>query len=569
LTTERFLSRLRALDVRLWADGDRLRYSAPAGVVSDDLRAELARRKADLLGWLRRVRTDEPPIVPVEQDGPAPLSLFQERQFYLSQMKPGSAADNIYLPPMWLQGRLDPALLESCFREIARRHETLRASFALIDGEPRQILDENPRWRIPVIDLGALPEQRRIAEGQRILAAEIATPFDLARSPLWRAFLVRVAGDAQVLSFTIHHIVSDGWSLGLVCREVSELYRAWSEGRASPLRPLAVQYSDFAVWQRNWLRGPVLERLVSYWREQLTGVPVLRLPTDFDRPPEQTFAGAIEPLEIPRATSEEIRTLGHAENAGAFPVLLTALAILLSRASGQDSFAIGTFVANRNRPETEELIGFFINNLALRCDLSGGPSCRQVLARVRDTTLAAYAHQDLPFEQLLQELQLPRDPRHTPLFQVMFVFHNFPQIPLELSGTSTHSWVSPQSGQPTRANFDLTLWMWQAGDAFQGYVDFNTDLFSTETIRRLLAGFREVLAAVVADPDRPVADLPAASVPRRVPSPSDAGEPSRDAGHAASAKIELRARRERVAARRAALTPAQRALLERRLRDGV
>jgi hypothetical protein len=561
-TTEQFLSRLRALDVRLSVEGDRLRYSAPPGALSDELRAELARRKPDVLAWLKRVRIDEPPIVRVERNGPAPLSLFQERQYYLSQLKPDSAAYNINLPPMWLQGPLDEELLERCFETLARRHETLRTSFVLVDGEPRQRIHEHIEWQLPVIDLSTLPEERQQAEGLKIVAAEAAAPFDLARTPLWRGVLVRVAEDAHVLLFTIHHIISDGWSLGLVSRELTQLYEAGA-GVAS-LPELPVQYADFAAWQRSWLRGPALDQLVAYWRGQLESVPVLRLPTDFERPAEQTFPGAIEPFEIPRQASEAIRVLGNDESSGAFPVLLTALAILLSRASGQDSFAIGTYVANRNRPEVEDLIGFFINNLALTCDLSGAPTCRELLARMRDTTLGAYAHQDLPFEQLLQELQVPRDPGHTPVFQVMFVFHNFPQAPLALSGTSTHTWVTPQSGQATRANFDLTLWMWQAGETFQGYVDYNTDLFRSDTVRALLAGFGELLAVFGAGPDKPVADLPVpelgtSSAAQRTP-PSEAGE--------ATPMIDVDTRRERIAARRAELTPAQRALLQRRLGGG-
>jgi amino acid adenylation domain-containing protein len=395
--------------------------------------------------------------------------------------------------------------LEQSLAEIARRHETLRTTFPAVDGRPVQAITPKGNEALPILDLRMLEASERETEVERLVAVEARQPFDLARSPVWRAKLLRLSEEEYVLLLTMHHIASDGWSMGVIYRELSVLYNAFVARQPSPLADLPIQYVDFAVWQRQYLRGEVLERQLSYWRQQLAGAPtVLELPLDRPRPPVQTYRGARETLLLSRPVAEGLWAVSHQQGATLFMTLLAAFQALLGRYSGQQQIVVGSPIANRTRPEMEGLIGFFVNTLALRTDLSGDLSFRQLLARVREVCLGAYAHPDLPFEKLVEELQLPRSLSHSPLFQVLFVLQNAPRAPLELAGL-THTALEIDSGM---AKFDLSLFVVETPHGLKAVMEYNTDLFEAETIQRMLGHYQVLLEGIVADPEQRLSELP-------------------------------------------------------------
>jgi non-ribosomal peptide synthetase component F len=311
--------------------------------------------------------------------------------------------------------------VERSLNALLARHETLRTSFAVQEGQPVQVVAPPTPRLLPVVDLQALPEAVRLAQAQALVMAEAQRPFDLGRGPLWRATWLALAPDEHILLTNTHHIISDAWSSGIFFGELIHLYQAFRHHEPAALAPLPVQYGDFALWQRQWLQGAVLERQLAYWRQQLAQPPVLELPTDYPRPPVQTFRGAVWGFDLPPALAAEVKRLSNQEGVTLFMTVLAAFQALLARYSGQEDIIVGTPIANRNRFETEGLIGFFVNTLVLRTSLSGRPSFRELLSRVRHTTLGAYDHQDLPFEKLVEELQPKRDLSRNPLFQVMFI----------------------------------------------------------------------------------------------------------------------------------------------------
>ncbi|HST60111.1 MAG TPA: condensation domain-containing protein, partial [Longimicrobium sp.] len=361
-----------------------------------------------------------PPVVPVDRTRPLPLSFAQERLWFLDRLEPWSATYN--LPVAWrLAGGLDEAALERAVGEIVRRHQALRTVFGEENGSPVQVIAPFGGFTLPVEDLSELGDPDREAAVRQRAGEEARQPFDLAAGPLFRAVLLRLGAEEHVLLLSMHHVVSDGWSMGVLFRELSSLYAAYREGRESPLRELAVQYADYAVWQREQLDGETLDRQLSYWRERLAGAPsLLELPTDHPRPAVQTFQGAHEQVELSGELLERLQALGRSEGATLYMTLLSAFQVLLSKYSGSEDVVVGSPIAGRTRKETEELIGFFVNTLVLRTDLGGDPSFREVLGRVRGATLGAYEHQEVPFEKLVEELQPERSMSHSPLFQVMF-----------------------------------------------------------------------------------------------------------------------------------------------------
>ncbi|HLL82843.1 MAG TPA: condensation domain-containing protein, partial [Longimicrobium sp.] len=353
-----------------------------------------------------------PPVVPVERTGPLPLSFAQERLWFIDRMEPGSAAYNLPVA-LRLGGGLDEAALERALGEIVRRHEALRTVFTVVDGSPVQVIAPFDGFVVPVEDLSGLGEADREAAVRRRAREEARRAFDLSAGPLFRAVLLRLAPEEHVLLISMHHIVSDGWSMGVLSGELSALYAAYREGRPSRLPELAVQYADYAVWQREQLEGEVLERQLAYWRERLADAPaLLELPTDHPRPLVPAYDGAYESLELPGDLLARLKALGHRETATLYMVLLAASQVLLSRYSGSDDVVVGSPVAGRTRGEVEGLIGFFVNTLVLRTDLSGDPRFRETLGRVREATLGAYEHQELPFERLVAELQPERSLSH-------------------------------------------------------------------------------------------------------------------------------------------------------------
>ncbi|HEX8178801.1 MAG TPA: amino acid adenylation domain-containing protein [Pyrinomonadaceae bacterium] len=445
-----------------------------------------------------------PPVQPVARDGALPLSFAQQRLWFLDQLQAGDAVYNLPMA-VRLKGQLDVPALEQTLTEIVRRHESLRTTFATVEGEPVQVIAQPGEVRLPLMELQELPAAAREAEAQRVITEAARRGFDLARGPLFRLHLLRLAADEHVVLLTMHHIISDGWSTGVLVREVAALYAAFSAGQPSPLAELPVQYADYAVWQRTWLTGAVLDEQLSYWRRQLGGAPAaLRLPTDRVRPQVQTFHGAHLSATLAQSLTTELKALSQREGATLFMTLLAAWQALLARYTGETDISVGTPIANRQRREVEDLIGFFVNTLVLRTDLSGAPTFRELLARVREVTLGAYAHQDVPFERLVEELQPARDLSHTPLFQVYFVWQNNPPVTLALPGLE----LTAQAAGSGAAKFDLTLVMEETAAGLVTRFEYNTDLFDERTIERLAQHFERLLRAAVTEPERAVATLP-------------------------------------------------------------
>jgi amino acid adenylation domain-containing protein len=433
-----------------------------------------------------------------------PLSFAQRRLWFLAQLEPESPVYNI--PAAYrLSGTLNVTALERSLSEIVRRHDTLRTTFHARDGQPFQLVSPHRPLVLPVDDLRGLPDADKETRAMQLATEDAHRPFDLAQGPLFRATLVRLTAEESVFLVNMHHIVSDAWSMGVFFRELSTLYVAFSTGKPSPLRELPIQYADFSVWQRQWLQGEVLERQLSYWKQQLDGSPsMLELPTDRPRPAVQTYRGAKHSLVLPKTLSSSLKALSQREGVTLFTVLLTAFQILLNRYTGQEDITVGSPIAGRNWVETEGLIGFFVNTLVLRTDLSGNPTFRELLHRVREVALASYAHQDLPFEKLVEELQPQRSLSHSLLFQVMFALQNVPRQPLELPGLT----VSPLEGEGATAKFDLSVLISEDGDVLRGTVNYSTDLFDADTIARFVGHFQGMLGGIVADPDAPISYLP-------------------------------------------------------------
>ncbi len=455
------------------------------------------------------------PILPVPRDRDLPLSFAQQRLWFIDQLEPGSPLYNVPVA-LQVEGPLDPRVLERSLSEIVGRHETLRTTFAAVEGTPVQIIHPRSPFVLPVVDLAGLPESRRAALARRLAEEEAGRPFDLARGPLLRALLVRLAEGDNVTALTMHHVASDGWSMGILVREVAALYSAFAAGRPSPLPALATQYADFAVWQHSWLRGELLESEIAYWRRQLAHLPPrLELPTDRPRPAVQSLRGAVRPVRLPAELTRQAQALSQHEGATLFMLLLAGFQVLLARTSGQQDLAVGSPVAGRNRVEIEGLIGFFVNTLVLRADLSrnqrGEPSFRELLGRTRETALAAYLHQDVPFEKLVEELAPERSLAQTPLFQVMLVLQNAPMGSLEVQDLR----LSPLPVAGTTSKFDLTVTLIEDDGGLIGTAEYATDLFDGTTIDRLTGHFERLLAAAVAAPEGRIAELPLLSEAER------------------------------------------------------
>ncbi|MGZ3460140.1 MAG: condensation domain-containing protein, partial [Archangium sp.] len=445
-----------------------------------------------------------PPLVPVARDGsPLPLSFAQQRLWFLDQLEPGSPLYNIPAA-LRLEGALDVPALRDSFAALTERHESLRTTFQVTPEGPVQRIAPQAPALLTMVDLEHLPEGTRWDEARRLAHEEAVRPFDLARGPLMRTTLLRLSERDHVLLLTMHHIVSDGWSTGVLIRELAAQYEAAVSGQPSALPALPVQYADYAAWQRGWLQGPALETQLAYWRQHLSGVPrALELPTDKPRPAVQTHRGASLPVQLPRELSEALSALARREGVTPFMVLLAAWQLLLSRYSGQDDISVGSPIAGRTQGETEGLIGFFINTLVLRTRLDGDPTFRELLARVRESALGAYAHQEVPFERLVEELKPERDLSRTPLFQVMFTLQNTPRQELLLPGLSLRG-IDPDI---LTAKFELTLTLTDTPDGFSGTLNYKTDLFEPATIARMAEHLRALLEGIVAGPEQRLSAL--------------------------------------------------------------
>ncbi|CAN2534212.1 Linear+gramicidin+synthase+subunit+B [Methylocapsa aurea] len=487
-----------------------LQCSAPKGAVTSEIRQALTVHKAAIVAILSHNIEDTPlEVHAASRSAPLPLSFAQQRLWFLDQLQPGDAAYNI---PAALRviGDFDTLAFAFAVNEIVRRHDVLRTAFVLRDGAATQVIAPRLEIETPIIDLGALDEQMRETEALRLAAEEARRPFDLATGPLLRVKTLDLgvrpatAERERVMLFTMHHIVSDGWSSGVLLREFVALYEARLAGRPSPLPELAIQYADYAVWQRDWLRGEVLDRQLAYWRDKLGGAPpALDLPTDHPRPPRQDHAGARLSFTIAKHVADRLAALGREEGATLFMTLLAAFQLLLSRYSGQRDISVGAPVANRRRLELEQLIGFFVNTLVMRTDLSGDPSFRVLLARVRETALGAQAHQDLPFERLVEDLRPVRDMSRDPLFQVMFSLQNAPKTAAAVSGLR----FEPLAAEGTSAKFDLTLSIAETDNGLAASLEYATALFEASTIDRMARHYCALLDGIARDPDRRIGEL--------------------------------------------------------------
>jgi amino acid adenylation domain-containing protein len=442
-------------------------------------------------------------LVPISREGHLPLSFAQQRLWFMQALEPGSPAYNVSFAER-LKGNLDHAALEKTISEIARRHETLRTRFSVTDGQLGQVVSPPQDLVLPVTDLSHLPESERLSQAQSIATEETNQAFDLEHGPLFRACLVRLESEDHLLLFSMHHIISDAWGLGILVRELAMLYAAFTEGKPSPLPLLPIQYADFAHWQRRHLTGDLLESHLQYWQQRLEGIPpALELPTDRPRPAIQSFRGAGGKLIISPELTAQLKAMARREGVTFFMLLLAAFDVLLYRYTGENDIVVGTPIANRNRVEIEGLIGFFVNMLVLRTDLSGAPTFRELLDRVRTVAFEAYAHQDMPFEKLVEHLHPERNMSRHPLFQVLFQLGNAPMHEASVSGLlfeSVH--VDKDTTQ-----FDLSLDLIETDDGLAVMAEYSTDLFDATTITRLLHNFQTLLESVLAHPEERIARL--------------------------------------------------------------
>ncbi|MBZ4377474.1 non-ribosomal peptide synthetase, partial [Corallococcus sp. AS-1-6] len=445
-----------------------------------------------------------PQIIPRMRATTAPLSFAQQRLWFLDQLTPGDASYNIS-SALSLKGHVDVESLRRAFEALVARHEALRTTFREHQGDALQSIHPSGAWTLPLHDVSALPEARREAEARRLVTEDARQPFQLAEGPLLRTALVRLGADDHLLLVTMHHIVSDGWSMGVLVRELVAFYEAFHAGQSPSLPPLPMQYADFSTWQRQWLQGETLETHLGYWKQQLQGAPAaLELPTDRPRPPVQSHRGAKVDVRIPPEIAHRLKVLAGREGATAFMVLLSAFQVLLSRYAAQDDVSVGTPIAGRTQAETEGLIGFFVNTLILRAHVEPKATFRELLAQVRGTTLTAYEHQHLPFEKLVEALQPVRDTSRSPLFQVMFALQNTPTEALQLPGLS----LRPLPLEAHFAKFDLTLSLQEVPEGLVGTLEYATDLFDAATIQRMAGHFGVLLEAIAKKPESRLSDLP-------------------------------------------------------------
>ncbi|MCP3140924.1 non-ribosomal peptide synthase/polyketide synthase [Pyxidicoccus xibeiensis] len=441
-----------------------------------------------------------PQLLPVAREGALPLSFAQQRLWFLDLLEPGSVSYS--LPGAFeLRGPLDAAALARSFEAIVQRHQVLRTTYATQDGQPGQRIHDAPACALRLEDLSSLPDTE--ARVHALAREDAATPFDLHNGPVVRATLLRLSPERHVLLLNMHHIASDGWSFGVLVRELAAFYEAFAQGQPAPLPPLSIQYADYAAWQRSWLKDDVLAAQVSYWKAQLSALPVLELPTDRPRPALQTYDGAVVDVRLPEELVQRLGVVCRQEGVTPFMVLLSALQVLLGRLARQDDVAVGTPIAGRNHPECEQLIGFFVNTLILRTRLGGHPGFRGLLRHVRDTTLDAFTHPDIPFEKLVEELRPQRDLSRSPLFQVMFALNAEPT----LDTTSTRLAIAPLELEGRVAKFDLTLAFSESASGWSGSLEYNTRLFDEATARRMAAQYTRLLDTFLSDLDARVDEV--------------------------------------------------------------
>jgi amino acid adenylation domain-containing protein/non-ribosomal peptide synthase protein (TIGR01720 family) len=503
-----FLSYLNSLDIKLWVEEDKLKYQAPPGVMTSEIKQEIGTKKSEIIAFLRTAKnltnSPETPIIKVSRDGDLPLSFAQQRMWFLYQMDRQNPAYNEALA-LRLTGNLNIKILEKSLNAIVSRHEILRTTFPLVDGKPVQKITPSLEIKLSVIDLKNSPEK----EVEEILTQELQKTFDLTQAPLLRYTLFDLGAENYILTQVFHHIIVDGWSKDILFQELSNFYQAFLTNTPVSLPELSIQYADFAVWQRQWLQGEILEKQLNYWTKQLDSVlPLLELPTDQPRPPISRYQGNNIYFKIEENITEKLKNLSQKSGVTLFMTLLAALNTLLFRYTNQDDILIGTPTANRNRQEIEPLIGFFVNTVVIRNSLNGNLSFLELLQKVRQVVLEAYSNQDIPFEQIVDALGIERNLSYNPLFQVMFALQNSSSSYLKLPELNAqHILIENKS-----IKFDLTLVLeekaTETGTYLTGFWEYDSDLFTTERINRLIGHFQTLLGAIVANPEQNLGTLP-------------------------------------------------------------
>jgi amino acid adenylation domain-containing protein len=460
--------------------------------------------KRELVLKKLKKQQQSPLLTPISREQPLPLSFAQQRLWFIHQLENENCVYNV--PLFWqLQGFLNIAALEQALKQIVQRHEVLRTTFSFVDESPIQVIHAHPQLTMQVLDWRQLTEENQLTRATQLATEELQQPFDLSNPPLLRVKLLQLTNQSHLLLIVIHHIVFDGWSMNIFRRELFSLYTAFCAGKPSPLTDLPLQYADFAHWQRRWLQGKVLETQLNYWQKQLAAAPpLLELFTDKTRPSVQSFRGRSEFLQLNQDLTQKLKRLSQESGTTLFMTLLTVFTLLLSRYSRQEDIVIGSAIANRNRREIEPLIGFFVNILALRTNLQGNPTFLELLERVKQVTLDAYDHQDLPFEKLVDELGLERSLSHHPLFQVAFSLQNETQQQLETNGLT----VTRFTWENTTTLFDLSLIFRETPQGLTGEWEYATDLFEAKTIQRMTKHFAVLLKGIVDNPQQPIDTLP-------------------------------------------------------------
>jgi len=516
LNTVEFISYLRSLDIEVSFEGQNLRCNAPQGTLTPELRTQISQRKQEIIRFLQQANTTS--FVPMSRVGNIPLSFAQQRLWFLDQLVPNNPFYNV--PAAFhISGLLNLVALEATFQEIIERHEVLRTTFAVVEGQPVQKIASTLEISLPVIDLRHLKGEEKEAQAQSLCNQEIKRPFNLGTAPLLRVMLIRLDEAEYIMLVNLHHIVADGWSIGVLIKEIATLYPAKVSNKPHGLSTLPLQYADFARAQREWLervgtngQSP-LETQLAYWQKHLDGISPLNLPTDRPRLPGQSYQGKTKLFQLSKNLSEALEDLSRGENVTLFMTLLAAFKILLHYYTQQEDIAVGSPIANRNRSEIEGLIGFFVNSLVMRTDMGGNPTFRELLSRVKQIALGAYAHQDLPFEKLVETLHTERKLDQNPLFQVVFALQNAPIQPLELPELI----LRPQQLDTETTRFDLEFHLWQrssdqgiwvdTSQGISGLIIYSSDLFDESTITRMLGHFQTLLEDIVGDPDKRISEL--------------------------------------------------------------
>jgi amino acid adenylation domain-containing protein len=505
MSTIELLSELRQLGIQLSTDGEKLRCNAPKEALTPHVRSQLADRKAEIIAFLQScnqaVDATAVSIQPVSRDQNLPLSFSQQRLWFLDRIEPNSSSYNIN-GAFRLQGDLNQQILQQSLDAIVVHHEVLRTNYTAENGNPIQVIAAPSAVELQIIALQQYTGAEQDLQVQQCLdTAAHQRPFNLASDMMIRACLLELAPDDRILLVVMHHIATDGWSMGIFWEQLGQVYTALAAGKPNPLTPLQIQYADYAVWQREWLSSDVLAQQLDYWKQQLATVnPILELPTDRPRPAIQTYTGAIHSIDLSPQLTTDLKALCQQQGTTLFMTLLAAFEILISRHSGQSDFIIAAPIAGRTRTEVEGLIGFFLNTLLLNADLAGNPSFQSLLDRVRKVSLGAYSHQDIPFEKLIEELNPKRDLSRNPLFQVLFNLLNLEDSNLNLAGLA----ATPVNIPEVNSKFEMTLYVTEQERQIHFDLTYNTDLFAPERIVEMLAQFEQLLTQIVANPDRQI-----------------------------------------------------------------